>query len=190
MQHVTRLGGERPRDAEPALVAVRERRRPARPRAAESPSSSSSSVARRRASRGPRADAERGDLDVLAHRERAGTSGCAGTSARARRARAGAALQRVTSLPLELDRPRGREVEAGEHVDERRLAGAVRADQPDDLVPVQLERHAVERLHARRTTRETAAARRDPPGRRVSVGTSSSRSSLRAQPIFADDLTP
>jgi hypothetical protein len=40
---------------------------------------------------------------------------------------------------LELDAPGRRPVEPGQQVDERRLAGAVRPDQADDLVPAQLE---------------------------------------------------
>ena len=45
---------------------------------------------------------------------------------------------------LEPNRPGAREVEAGHDVDERRLAGAVRADQSDDLAPAQLERDLTE----------------------------------------------
>ena len=56
------------------------------------------------ASRGAGADAERRDLDVLAHGERRGTRGCAGTCARARAGRGGARGQRVTSRLAELDR--------------------------------------------------------------------------------------
>ena len=55
---------------------------------------------------------------------------------------------------VELDRAGGREVEPGHQVDERRLARAVRADQADDLVLVQLERDVVERLHALERARD------------------------------------
>ena len=49
--------------------------------------------------------------------------------------------------------PAGRRpVEAAENVDERRLAGAVRADQADDLALAKLERHVAERLDARERT--------------------------------------
>ena len=61
--------------------------------------------------------------------------------------RAGAALQRVIALAVQLDRPAVGESKPVMQVDERRLARAVRADQADDLVPVQLERHVVERVH-------------------------------------------
>src|SRR5207237_6547974 len=54
----------------------------------------------------------------------------------------------------ELDRASVREVEAAEHVDERRLAGAVRPDQADDLVPVQLNRHIAERPDALERARD------------------------------------
>src|SRR4051794_3177935 len=48
---------------------------------------------------------------------------------------------------LELDPAGRREVEAGDQVDERRLARAVRADQADDLLPAEREIDALERLH-------------------------------------------
>ena len=43
---------------------------------------------------------------------------------------------------LELDSALGRPVEAAEHVHERRLAGAVRPDETDDLTTMQVEGHA------------------------------------------------
>ena len=52
-------------------------------------------------------------------------------------------------LARELDGPGGGGVEPGQDVHQRRLAGAVRADQPNDLVAMQFERHlaqGVERL--------------------------------------------
>ena len=71
-QHEPRLERERPRDAEPALVAVRQDRGRARRRARARPSSSSSSVgAPPRLARARRPRAERRDLDVLAHGEAA-----------------------------------------------------------------------------------------------------------------------
>ena len=57
------------------------------------------------------------------------------------------ALQRVMSRPSSSTVPSVGEVEAAEQVDEGRLAGAVRPDQPDDLVAVQLERDALHGLH-------------------------------------------
>jgi hypothetical protein len=48
----------------------------------------------------------------------------------------------------ELDRPGGREVESGEDVHERRLPGAVRADQADDFVVRQLEGDVAQRVDA------------------------------------------
>jgi hypothetical protein len=53
----------------------------------------------------------------------------------------------------ELDRARRRQVEAGEHVDERRLAGAVRPDQPTTSRAVELERDLLQRLDACERTR-------------------------------------
>ena len=146
-QDEARLGRERARDAEPPLVAVRERRRRARPRTRRARARSSSSAARAPRAAAARADAERRDLDVLAHRQRAER---VAVLERAREPVPAAAVRRPARdvAALELDRAARRPVEAAEHVDERRLAGAVRADQADDLAAPQLERDAAERLHA------------------------------------------
>ena len=69
-QHEARLGRERPGNAEPALVAVRERRRRAR-RVTGKTQPAEQRVRAPVASPGDRADAERRHLDVLADRERA-----------------------------------------------------------------------------------------------------------------------
>ena len=68
---------------------------------------------------------------------------------------------------VQVDGAGGRDVEAREHVDERRLAGPVRPDQADDLVPVQLERDVVQRLHAREGPRDGGGPERSsgPPAR-------------------------
>ncbi len=52
------------------------------------------------------------------------------------------------SVAAELDPPARRQVEAGQQVDERRLAGAVRADQAEHLVGRELEIDVLERLDA------------------------------------------
>ena len=57
-----------------------------------------------------------------------------------------------------------RPVEAAEDVDERRLAGAVRADQPDDLAAAQLERDAAAAPATPSNERETEEARSVSPG--------------------------
>ena len=96
---------------------------------------------------GARPDAERGHLDVLPHGEAAEQvavlerTGQAGSRPAARRPRRDVDV-------VELDHPGARAVEAGEDVHERRLAGAVRPDQPHHLVPVELEAHVVERVDA------------------------------------------
>ena len=69
-EHEARVGGERAGDPEPPLVAVRERRG-RRVRARGEPEQLEQLVARRAARPRRGADAERGDLDVLAHAERA-----------------------------------------------------------------------------------------------------------------------
>ncbi len=55
---------------------------------------------------------------------------------------------------FELHRAFVRKVEAGDDVDEGRLARPVRPDEPDHLVPVQLEGHVMERLNALEGTRD------------------------------------
>ena len=90
-------------------------------------------------------------------------------------------LQPVISRPSSSIVPARREVEPRHQVDERRLAGAVRADQADDLVPVQLERHVVERLHALERARDRARPQRSL--RRRAVGFQAS--GLRSLPCTA-----
>ena len=158
-----RSPGPRPRAGRPrarragrsaAPSRARGRRRAAARRRGRATTRASIGVARRaRAARAarrragarlarPGADAERRHLDVLAHRQRRGSAGCAGTCGRAR---AAAPVRRPARdvAARELDRAGVRPVEAAEHVHERRLAGAVRADQPDDLAARELERDAV-----------------------------------------------
>ena len=94
-QHEPRLGRQRPRDAEPPLVAVGERPAPAARPAPRARAGSSSSSARCRASPGPRSDAERRDLDVLAHRQPAERAAVLERPREPGARRAGAALQRV-----------------------------------------------------------------------------------------------
>src|SRR6185503_7742406 len=71
-------------------------------------------------------------------------------------------------LPVELHGARIRRVEAGDHVEDRRLAGPVRADQARDRALLDVERHRVQRDDA-------AEAQRDLPDgeqhwRRILVG--------------------
>src|SRR2546427_2869544 len=54
----------------------------------------------------------------------------------------------VNSTAIEGDRPRGRLLHAGDHVQEGRLPRAVRSDEPDDLALGEGERHAPEGPHA------------------------------------------
>jgi hypothetical protein len=146
------LGGERPRDAELALVAVRERtgRLPLARSEAEQLEQLVGPTPRLA---GPCASSEGGDLDVLADAQACER---AAVLERAREPGAAAPVRtpRRHVLAGELDRPRGREVEAGEDVDERRLPCPVRPDQADDLVAVQLERHVAERVQRLEGTRD------------------------------------
>jgi len=55
----------------------------------------------------------------------------------------------------EFDTALGREVEAAEDVDQSRLAGAVWADQADNLVPVKLERDLPKRVDTGERARDS-----------------------------------
>ena len=146
-----RLHGERARDLQPALLAGAAGRRPG-----DRPSSASAERARA-ASRGPRARLARVDADarppptstfsstVRSPNEPRRSGTCATMPRRA---------QPLGRQPGDVRRRRARTVpavgclEAREHVDQRRLAGAVRADQAEDLAGAQLEVDAVDRLDA------------------------------------------
>ena len=52
------------------------------------------------------------------------------------------------AAPSKHDRPARRRGEPGDDVEDRRLAGAVRADEPDDLTGLDREAHAVDREDA------------------------------------------
>ena len=82
-----------------------------------------------------------------------GTAARSGRCARGRAARSGTGRSRVMSLAVETDRARGRRMHAGDQVDQRGLAGAVRADQADDLALA-------------RARSETSSTARRPPKRR------------------------
>ena len=146
-----------------ALVAVRER---ARGRVAYARSwSESRSASRDAAPRAGRADAERRDLHVLAHREtaeRATVLERPRQPARPRRC----GRQRVTSRPSSSTEPFVRKVEPGQDVHERRLAapfGPIRPTTSCRWSSSVTSRSACTPSNAR----ETAAARSDAPDRRA-----------------------
>ena len=146
-EHEPRPRRERPRDAEAPLVAVGEvrGRRVRVPRRGRATSSTPS--ARSFASRGdaPTPSAATSTFSRTESPRKAWL--CWNVRVRpARPRRSGLQPRHVPAA--ELDRALVGPVEAGEHVDERRLAGAVRPDQPHDLVVVDLEIDAGERLHA------------------------------------------
>src|SRR5450830_1577178 len=97
--------------------------------------------------------AERGDHDVLEDRE-AGE----GLDDLERPGQAevtdGVRLQAVDPAPLEQDRAAGRRVIAVDEVEDRRLAGAVRTDETQDVALLEREGHVADRL-------QTAEALRD-----------------------------
>ena len=107
----------------------------------------------------PRSNAEPRNLDVLPHRQTTKRSAVLeGPGETCPPAPVRPPARDVAAF--ELDRSLVREVEPGEDVHERRLAGAVRADEADDLVPVQLERDVAERLHAVEGTRDAGGPER------------------------------
>ena len=150
-EHEARLRREGPSHSQPALVAVRQRRG-GLVRIRGEPEQAHELVRPPRRFPPGGADPERRDLDVLPHREAAeGVRVLEGTGepmppAPVRRPAGDVAL-------LESDLATRRPVEAAEDVDERRLAGPVRADQADDLARLELERDVTQRLHARERTR-------------------------------------
>ena len=64
----------------------------------------------------------------------------------------------TTRLAVDRDRPGVGGLRAGERLDQRRLAGAVVADERDDLAGVDLEVDVLERRHAAEALREPSAA--------------------------------
>ena len=76
-----------------------------------------------------------------------------GTSAPGPRPRALLRRRRVTSMPSKTIRPRSGVGEAGDDLEQRRLAGAVRADDAEDLATADVEAHAVRRRPRRRSAR-------------------------------------
>ena len=128
----------------PALVALGERRRrpvgvAGEPDPLDQPCGSASRHPR------PCADRQRRHLDVLADGQR---SERVSVLERAREPVAAAPLWRPAGdvAPGELDGAARRTVEATDDVHEGRLARAVRADQADDLLARELERHVEEGL--------------------------------------------
>ena len=138
-QQEARLGRERPGDAELPLVAVGEAACRLLARTARARRAPSSASARRRASRGRAPQPSAATSTFSRTLSDANEPQCWNVRARPARPRR-CGDHRVTSWPPSSTVPAGREVEPGEDVDERRLARAVRADQADDLVPVELER--------------------------------------------------
>src|SRR5919108_2368034 len=145
-QEELRLGGERAGDAEPPLVTVGEHPgrhalllpEPEQPEQLVRPPAGAARAG---------ADAERGDLHVLAHGE---VTERPAVLERARQAGSGAPVCAPARDPAvaELDATARWEVETGDDVHERRLSCAVRPDQADDLVAMQLQRHVLERADA------------------------------------------
>src|SRR6185295_12640024 len=107
-------------------------------------------------------------------------------------------------LPVELDFARVGPVDAGDEIEERRLAGAVRADHADDLVllddEIEVRDHSkpaeglvdaseLEQRHVARHTISTVAVPKRPCGRTFMSATSSapSKTSRVAPPIWTSN---
>src|SRR6266496_1763535 len=145
-QHERGLGDERARHPQPPFVALGQRAGPCIGQIRQTQKLEQLPGPPPRLA-GAHTDPERGDLDVLADGE--GPQRAA-VLERARQAGARPSMSAPAGdvAIAELDRARVRQVEAGEHVHERRLAGAVRPDQTDDLPRVELERDLLQRLDA------------------------------------------
>jgi hypothetical protein len=104
-------------------------------------------------------DSERGDLDVLSHGQAAER---AAVLKRPRQtvptASIGPPARHVAAL--ELDAPSVGKVETRKDVDERGLARAVRADEADDLMPMEFERDVAKRLNALESARDAGGPER------------------------------
>ena len=164
-QQQLRVGRERPRDLHAALVAVGQVRRASaragrssapRTRASRAPSRATSTSSRRTLGvrriepNRPGAACARAEPTITFSRRRHRREQ-ADVLERARHA--GSAVIRsgrrpVTSCAVEQDPAGRRLVEPGEHVEEGRLAGAVRADDRDDRLRRDVDRHVADRQQA------------------------------------------
>ena len=148
--HDARAAGQRPRDADELALALRELVRPAVPERLdpELRERRVDGLVRRRPTRtwrdGRRPDGPRPRREVLAHGQVVEEVGACHVRPRPR-APGGAAPAPMTSRPSSTTRPR-RWREAADRVDERRLARAVGADEPDERARVDLEVDVDERL--------------------------------------------
>ena len=159
-QQQLRIERQRARKLEPLLVDVGELRRRARRPCPPRPTRASSAarpLPRRRAPERAAAEGEPG------HRRSRGTlmesaRARAGRCARRRAGRCWYGGRPAMSLAVEADRAGVRAQRAGDQVEHRRLARAVRADQPEDLAA--LDREARDRR--RRPGRRSSCAGRRP----------------------------
>ena len=157
-EHEARLDGERTGDLELPFLAVRKYR--CRRVCVRSDTEEVEELRRPATSiSGSSADSQSGYLDVLTHGE---VSEGVAVLERARETGAPPAVRppaRDVAI-LELDGARARKVEARHDVHERRLAGAVRPDEPDHLTAAKLERDALERMNAHEGPRDTGGPER------------------------------
>ena len=128
----------------------------------------------------------RREAAVLEHAELAERSSCAGSCGRGRRGRAAAAASASRRRRRSRRGPRTAPISPESMLIERRLAGAVGADDGVDLADVQVERHGVDRDQAAEAAREALA--RSSGAARASVGCGAqpwrcARAAARRRPI-------
>ena len=158
---------ERARDAELALVAVGEQRRAVLRRGRRARAARAARPPRRRASRAERPAPSAATSTFSRTLSSPNSRPCWKVRASPARPRRYGG-QRVMSVPPSVIVPARRQVEAGEQVDERRLAGAVGPDQAHDLSGRELEVDVRERLDALERARDAEGPKRvGPSGLRV-----------------------
>ena len=164
-QQHRRVGGQRAGDLDQPLMAVAEARDRLVGAVAQADeiergagAAAQRAVARRRPARCRRA---RRRSRRSRARSSSGTGGCSGTCARARRLVRLCAGSAVTSTPSTKIAPARRAIEAGDDVERRRLAAAVRADQRMHLAAPHGEIDAVDRLQAAEIFGEALHFQRD-----------------------------
>ena len=156
-----RVDEQRLGDRELLLLAAGQRCRPRLPRRGRSCGNRSSSRSIRAVELV--ADGEAAELEVLADGE-VGEHGLAAHHQRRRPAGSrSSAGTPVTSWPSRVTVPERRRLEPGEHAQHRRLAGAVGAEQAEDLARLDVERHAEQHRHRAVGEVDVVAARAASP---------------------------
>ena len=180
-QQHRRIGGQRARDLDQALMAVAEARDRLAARGPRARRNRARRWARRRNAVGawPRPARCRRVRRRSRHfraRSSSGTAGCSGTCARGRRRCACARGRRGHVDAVDENRARRRAIKPGDDIERRRLAAAVRADQRMHAAAPHLKIDAVDRLQAAEILGEPSDLQRD---RSAGIGGAQARAARR-----------